>query len=221
MASRVWWPTCTHFHKTEIFIAKDGVNNHAPSISRLSWKCDGTRAETRHRLSAKRTSPFKSTGASVQSTTGSRGVRISGSNAGYTMFGGSVKGTSYSIRQFPPSLPQPVRHCVPSRFNWTLHTSICNSPSVDSRCQSSDGLDMYTVSSSKNSPSIFKHTYTGSYKYSAIMLHQFNPLTFRHRASSIQDRHFATHDVAGHRPATSWVHYTTNCNTQSSAPEDG
>ena len=29
------------------------------------------------------------------------------------------------------------------------------------------------------------------------------------------------HDVAGHRPATSWVHYTTTCNTQSSAPEDG
>ena len=23
------------------------------------------------------------------------------------------------------------------------------------------------------------------------------------------------------RPATSWVHYATNCNTQSSAPEDG
>ena len=28
-------------------------------------------------------------------------------------------------------------------------------------------------------------------------------------------------DVAGHRPATSWVHYSTSCNTQSSAPEDG
>ena len=27
--------------------------------------------------------------------------------------------------------------------------------------------------------------------------------------------------VAGHRPATSWVHYSTSCNTQSSAPEDG
>ena len=26
---------------------------------------------------------------------------------------------------------------------------------------------------------------------------------------------------AGHGPATSWVHYTTSCNTQSSAPEDG
>ena len=26
---------------------------------------------------------------------------------------------------------------------------------------------------------------------------------------------------AGGRPATSWLHYTTSCNTQSSAPEDG
>ena len=26
---------------------------------------------------------------------------------------------------------------------------------------------------------------------------------------------------AGSRPATLWVHYTTSCNTQSSAPEDG
>ena len=43
---------------------------------------DGTLAETRFRLSPKRTSPFKSVGASVQSTAGSRGVRISLSNAG-------------------------------------------------------------------------------------------------------------------------------------------
>jgi len=49
---------------------------------RLRLKCDGTRAETRFLLSAKRTSPFKSAGASVQSSTGSRGVRISGNNAG-------------------------------------------------------------------------------------------------------------------------------------------
>ena len=28
-------------------------------------------------------------------------------------------------------------------------------------------------------------------------------------------------DVAGHRPATSWVHCITSCNTQSSSPEDG
>ena len=38
---------------------------------RLRLKFDGTRAETRFRLSAKRMSPFKSAGASVQSTTGS------------------------------------------------------------------------------------------------------------------------------------------------------
>ena len=64
---------------------------------RLRLKCEGTRAETRFRLSAKRTSPFKSAGASVQSTTGSRGVGIGSSNAGYTMFRGSVKSTGYPL----------------------------------------------------------------------------------------------------------------------------
>jgi len=53
-------------------------------------KCDGTRAETRFRLSRKRTSPCKAARASVQSTAGSRGVRISGSIAGYTMFPGMI-----------------------------------------------------------------------------------------------------------------------------------
>ena len=74
----------------------------------MRLKCDGTRAETRFRLPAQRTSPFKSAGASVQSTTGSRSVRISGSNAGYTMFRGSVKGTGYPLHSpVPPSLPLP------------------------------------------------------------------------------------------------------------------
>jgi len=71
-------------------------------------KCDGTRAKTRFRLSAKRTSPFKSAGASIHSTTGSRGVRISGSNAGYIMLQGSVKGTGYPLHSpVSPSLPLP------------------------------------------------------------------------------------------------------------------
>jgi hypothetical protein len=85
---------------------------------RLRLKCDGTRAETRFRLSAKRTSPFKVAGASVQSTTGSRVVRINGSNgsnARYTMFRGTQ-----SIRSFPFTTP-PVRYPVPSQFNWSLH----------------------------------------------------------------------------------------------------
>ena len=74
--------------------------------SRLHLKCDGIRAETRFRLSAKRTSPFKPARASVQSTTGSRGVRISGSNAGYIMSRGSVKGTGYPLHSpVSPSLP--------------------------------------------------------------------------------------------------------------------
>jgi hypothetical protein len=77
-------------------------------IHRLRWKCDGTRAETRFRLSAKRTSPFKSAGASVQSNTGNLDERISGSNAGYTMFRGSVKSTGYLLHSpVSPSLSLP------------------------------------------------------------------------------------------------------------------
>jgi len=84
-------------------------------------KCDCTRTETRLLLSAKRTSPFKSAGTSVQSTTGSRGVRSSGSNAGCTMFRGSVKSTGYPLHSpVSPLTSHPVRHRVPSHFNWTL-----------------------------------------------------------------------------------------------------
>jgi hypothetical protein len=73
-------------------------------------KCDGARAENRFRLSPKRTSPFKSAGASVQSTAGSRGLRISGSNTGYTMFRGSVKSTGYPLHS--PVSPSPPLPCV-------------------------------------------------------------------------------------------------------------
>ena len=86
------------------------VLGHSTTVVRLRLKCDGTRAETRFRLSAKRTSLFKSAGASVQSTTGSRGVRISGSNAGYTMFRGSVKSTGYPLHS--PVSPSLLLPCV-------------------------------------------------------------------------------------------------------------
>jgi len=56
------------------------VYGRLPCIARAER--DGTHAETRFRLSPKRTSPFKSVGASVQSTAGSQVVRISLSNAG-------------------------------------------------------------------------------------------------------------------------------------------
>ena len=79
---------------------------------RLLLKCDGTRAETRFLLSAKLTSTFKSAGASVQSTTGSRVVCISGSNAVYNIFRGSVKSTGYPLHSpVSPSLPLPCVVC--------------------------------------------------------------------------------------------------------------
>jgi len=91
----------------------NGVRGLDVSWSRLRFKCDGTRAETRFRLSAKRTIPFESAGASVQSTTGRRDVRISGSNAGYTMFRGSVKSTDYLLHSpVSPSLPLPASPCA-------------------------------------------------------------------------------------------------------------
>jgi hypothetical protein len=88
-------------------VTKRGASN-VKARGKGQLKCDGTRTETGFSLSAKRTSPFNSAGASVQSTTGSRGVRISGSNAGCTMFRGSVKGTGYPLHsKVSPSLPLP------------------------------------------------------------------------------------------------------------------
>ena len=76
-------------------------------------KRDGTRAEATFRLSPKRTSPFKSPGASVQSTAGCRGVRISVSNAGYTAFRGSVRVlATHSVRQFTLHFPSRASPCA-------------------------------------------------------------------------------------------------------------
>ena len=98
------------------YLAVNGVFNRDGDCSlrdRARLKRDGTRVETRFRLSAKRTSPFKSAGTSVQSTAGSRGVRISVSNAGYTMFRGSVRVlATHSIRQFPLYFPSRASPCA-------------------------------------------------------------------------------------------------------------
>ena len=85
-----------------VFLTNYSLSSHV----RGQLKRHDTCAETRFCLSAKRTSPFKSAGASFQSTTGSQGVRISGSNAEYTMFRGGVKGTGYPLHSpVSPSLP--------------------------------------------------------------------------------------------------------------------
>ena len=121
-------------------------------LNRLRLKYDGTRAETRFRLSAKRTNPFQSAGASVQSITGSWGVRISGSNAGYTMFRGGVKGIGYPLHSpASPSLPLPCVIVCHHDSAWLYHdatilqgldylipSALC-CPRQDGPCQSRSG----------------------------------------------------------------------------------
>jgi hypothetical protein len=75
--SSYWvWNVMTHAHKHDFFFRRKG------------------------RVGLNRQGP------SVQSTTGCRGVRISGSNVGYNMFRGSVKGTGYPLHSpVSPSFP--------------------------------------------------------------------------------------------------------------------
>ena len=99
---------CNGGHYTAPFVALWVVH-----CGRLQLKCDGTRAETRFRLSTKRTSPFTTVWESAKSTTGNRCVRISGSNAGQTMFRGSVKGTGNPL------------HSTVSPLHFPTHASPC------------------------------------------------------------------------------------------------
>ena len=81
-------------------------------------KRDGTPAETRFCLSAKRTSPFKSAGVSIQWSTGSRAVRISGQQLYRPCSDVQSKAAGYPLHShLSPSLPLPcvtVCHQVPN-----------------------------------------------------------------------------------------------------------
>ena len=109
---------CPRFYKTRPTIRSTNTcgytaHNGRARLRRGQLKCGGTRAETRFRLSAKRTSPFKSArggGRQFSRLLASRGVRISGSNAGYTMFRGSVNGTGYPLHS--PVSPSLALACV-------------------------------------------------------------------------------------------------------------
>jgi hypothetical protein len=73
-------------------------------MGRLRLKCDCARADFVFR----RNGLVHLNRRGLQSTTGSRGVRISGSNAGYTMFRGSMKSTGYLLHSpVSTSLPLP------------------------------------------------------------------------------------------------------------------
>jgi len=122
------WNTCTdevcnQYTTLEcVYISATCCCPFEPSSGRLRLKCDGTRPENRFRLSAKRTSPFKSAGGRQFSRLLAAEVcAISGSNAGYTMFRGSAKCTGYPLRsRVSPLTSSPVCHRVPSHFIWTL-----------------------------------------------------------------------------------------------------
>jgi len=77
------------------------------TIIRGQLKCDGTRTETIFRLSAKRTSPFKSAGASAQSTAGSQGVL----DTPCSELVWRVLAT-HSIHQFPLHFPSRASPCA-------------------------------------------------------------------------------------------------------------
>ena len=114
--SRVIYYTWATAGRSEMFL-------QTVICSSLHLKCDGTRAETRFHLLLKQTCPFKSAGVSVQSTTGSQGVRISGSNAGYTMFRGGVRVLATpSIRQFTLHSPPPG-HASPCAITFQLDST--------------------------------------------------------------------------------------------------
>jgi len=124
-AFEMWW----HMRRNQISsYCVWNVMTHAqkPDFVLLRLKRDDTCAKTRFRLTAfemwwhmrrNQISSFgrngrvhlkRQGGGSVQSTSGSRGVRIGGSNAGYTMFRGSVNGTGYPLHSpASPSLPLP------------------------------------------------------------------------------------------------------------------
>ena len=121
-------------------------------MARGQLECDGTRAETKFRLLAKRTSLFKSTWASVQSTTGSRGVRISGSNAVYTVFRGSVKGTGYPLHSpVSPSLPLPcVTVC--HHISVEIHHIFESPLSGQLKCDGTYAETKFRLSAKRTSP---------------------------------------------------------------------
>ena len=89
------------------------ISQRGVSSIRARAEPDVTRAETTFCLPPKRTSRFKSAGESVQSTAGSRGARISVSNAGYiTCRGGVGVLVTPSIRQFPLHFPSRASPCA-------------------------------------------------------------------------------------------------------------
>ena len=95
-------------------------------MCRARLKRDGTCAETRFGLSEKWTSPFKSVGESVQSNTGSRGVRISGQTVDRPRSEVECKNCGYPFHSpVSPSLPLPCVTMCHHVSNGLCHCTDC------------------------------------------------------------------------------------------------
>jgi hypothetical protein len=124
MLHLIWWHSWMPAGKIQTMNMGNQHLVQRHGIVRL--KCDGTRAESRFCLSPKRMSPLKSVGTSVQQTAGSQVVCISGSNAGYTMFRGSVRVlATHSICQFPLYFPFCASPCA---IRFQTHSTIFPTP---------------------------------------------------------------------------------------------
>ena len=96
-------------------------------VCRGQLKCDGTHAETRFRLS-RETDRVHLNRPVWRQFSGLLAAEVCASavvmlDTPCSEVVWRVLAT-HCIRQFPPSLPPPVRHRVPSHFNWTL-PSLC------------------------------------------------------------------------------------------------
>jgi hypothetical protein len=119
-AFEMWW----HMRRNQILsYCVWNVMAHAqkPDYVLLRFECDGTCAETRFRLLAKRTSLFKSSGGRQFS----RLLAVEVCASAVVMLDTPCSEVvwrvlaTHSIRQLLFTSP-PVRHHVPSHFNWTL-----------------------------------------------------------------------------------------------------
>jgi len=100
------------------------VQRNPSDCGRLRLKCDGTCAETRFRLSAKRTNPFKSVGG--VSSVDYWQASCAHQPAGFVLLVQACVLQSCDAYWLPtpfscfPFTSPPVRRRVPSHFNWTL-----------------------------------------------------------------------------------------------------
>ena len=139
-----WCPSVKYeFCYTDYRAAQAAKRHYVQTVGRPRLKCDGTRAETTSRLSGE-TEESTQIGARRRQFSrllAAEVCAISGSNAGYTMFRGSVKGTGHPppFASSPLTFP-PVRHHVPSHFNWSLLGTVTQEQWLTLRCLHSDEL---------------------------------------------------------------------------------